>query len=225
MFHLILKHRKKNFSDPSCCLLVILISFSVWQCIFGAPACRILRPAIPYFSHVVSFRQKYPQNTISLHYTLRSPSDYGIADIPATYGSLSSDPVAAKASVRNVLSSLQEFDPDTLSSENALTFKILDTYLKKCIHRDRLSALSRASGLLHPAFIPSCLFCSRNTAFYDTQDGRNLSGSLKRNASPILILSSGFEQKKSCFRSLCRITRLILFWTPASLLSIWVKGI
>ena len=129
MFHLILKHRKKIFLILPCCLLVILISFlsgnAFWSSLHAESSDRQFRT----FTRSL-FQTEVSANTISLHYTLRSPSDYGIADIPATYGSLSSDSVAAKASVRNVLSSLQEFDPDTLSSENTLTFKILDTYLK-----------------------------------------------------------------------------------------------
>ena len=116
MFHLILKHRKKIFLILPCCLLVILISFlsgnAFWSSLHAESSDRQFRT----FTRSL-FQTEVSANTISLHYTLRSPSDYGIADIPATYGSLSSDPVAAKASVRNVLSSLQEFDPDTLSSE------------------------------------------------------------------------------------------------------------
>ena len=174
MFHLILKHRKKIFLILPCCLLVILISFlsgnAFWSSLHAESSDRQFRT----FTRRL-FQTEVSANTISLHYTLRSPSDYGIADIPATYGSLSSDPVAAKASVRNVLSSLQEFDPGTLSSENALTFKILDTY------RDGLSALPGAtwSGIRHPyptARSALGIQLLRHTGC------RNLSGSLKRNA-------------------------------------------
>lgn len=112
---------------------------------------------------------------------MRSPSDYGITDIPATYGSLSSDPVAAKASVRNVLSSLQEFDPGTLSSENALTFKILDTYLKNAstgtdylLYQEPLGPVSGIHTQL-PVLLSEY-------SFYDTQDVETYPGSLKRNA-------------------------------------------
>ena len=104
------------------------------------------------------FQTEVSANTISLHYTLRSPSDYGIADIPATYGNLSSDPIAAKASVRNVLSSLQEFDPGTLSSENALTFKILDhTYL--VVNFTYLIKVNPKGVriLLKPGYLPFCI--------------------------------------------------------------------
>lgn len=146
-------------------------------------------------SHVVSSRQKVSANTISLHYTLRSPSDYGIADIPATYGSLSSDPVAAKASVRNVLSSLQEFDPDTLSSENALTFKILDTYLKNAstgtdylLYQEPLGPVSGIHTQL-PVLLSEY-------SFYDTQDVETYLALLKETPSYFDSVIR-FEQKKA----------------------------
>lgn len=126
---------------------------------------------------------------------MRSPSDYGIADIPATYGSLSSDSVAAKASVRNVLSSLQEFDPDTLSSENALTFKILDTYLKNAstgtdylLYQEPLGPVSGIHTQL-PVLLSEY-------SFYDTQDVETYLALLKETPSYFDSVIR-FEQKKA----------------------------
>lgn len=181
MFHLILKHRKKIFLVLPCCLLVILISFlsgnAFWSSLHAESSDRQFRT----FTRSL-FQTEVSANTISLHYTLRSPSDYGIADIPATYGSLSSDPVAAKASVRNVLSSLQEFDPDTLSSENALTFKILDTYLKNAstgtdylLYQEPLGPVSGIHTQL-PVLLSEY-------SFYDTQDVETYLALLKETPS------------------------------------------
>lgn len=194
MFHLILKHRKKIFLILPCCLLVILISFlsgnAFWSSLHAESSDRQFRT----FTRSL-FQTEVSANTISLHYTLRSPSDYGIADIPATYGSLSSDPVAAKASVRNVLSSLQEFDPDTLSSENALTFKILDTYLKNAsIGTDYLlyqEPLGPVSGI-HTQ-LPVLL---SEYSFYDTQDVETYLALLKETPSYFDSVIR-FEQKKA----------------------------
>ena len=194
MFHLILKHRKKIFLILPCCLLVILISFlsgnAFWSSLHAESSDRQFRT----FTRSL-FQTEVSANTISLHYTLRSPSDYGIADIPATYGSLSSDPVAAKASVRNVLSSLQEFDPDTLSSENALTFKILDTYLKNAstgtdylLYQEPLGPVSGIHTQL-PVLLSEY-------SFYDTQDVETYLALLK--ATPSYFDSViRFEQKKA----------------------------
>lgn len=194
MFHLILKHRKKIFLILPCCLLVILISFlsgnAFWSSLHAESSDRQFRT----FTRSL-FQTEVSANTISLHYTLRSPSDYGIADIPATYGSLSSDPVAAKASVRNVLSSLQEFDPDTLSSENALTFKILDTYLKNAstgtdylLYQEPLGPVSGIHTQL-PVLLSEY-------SFYDTQDVETYLALLKETPSYFDSVI-WFEQKKA----------------------------
>lgn len=194
MFHLILKHRKKNFLILPCCLLVILISFlsgnAFWSSLHAESSDRQFRT----FTRSL-FQTEVSANTISLHYTLRSPSDYGIADIPATYGSLSSDPVAAKASVRNVLSSLQEFDPGTLSSENALTFKILDTYLKNAstgtdylLYQEPLGPVSGIHTQL-PVLLSEY-------SFYDTQDVETYLALLKETPSYFDSVIR-FEQKKA----------------------------
>lgn len=194
MFHLILKHRKKIFLILPCCLLVILISFlsgnAFWSSLHAESSDRQFRT----FTRSL-FQTEVSANTISLHYTLRSPSDYGIADITATYGSLSSDSVAAKASVRNVLSSLQEFDPDTLSSENALTFKILDTYLKNAstgtdylLYQEPLGPVSGIHTQL-PVLLSEY-------SFYDTQDVETYLALLKETPSYFDSVIR-FEQKKA----------------------------
>ena len=194
MFHLILKHRKKIFLILPCCLLVILISFlsgnAFWSSLHAESSDRQFRT----FTRSL-FQTEVSANTIRLHYTLRSPSDYGFADIPATYGSLSSDPVAAKASVRNVLSSLQEFDPDTLSSENALTFKILDTYLKNAstgtdylLYQEPLGPVSGIHTQL-PVLLSEY-------SFYDTQDVETYLALLKETPSYFDSVIR-FEQKKA----------------------------
>lgn len=194
MFHLILKHRKKIFLILPCCLLVILISFlsgnAFWSSLHAESSDRQFRT----FTRSL-FQTEVSANTISLHYTLRSPSDYGIADIPATYGSLSSDPVAAKASVRNVLSSLLEFDPDTLSSENALTFKILNTYLKNAstgtdylLYQEPLGPVSGIHTQL-PVLLSEY-------SFYDTQDAETYLALLKETPSYFDSVIR-FEQKKA----------------------------
>ena len=194
MFHLILKHRKKIFLILPCCLLVILISFlsgnAFWSSLHAESSDRQFRT----FTRRL-FQTEVSANTISLHYTLRSPSDYGIADIPATYGSLSSDPVAAKASVRNVLSSLQEFDPGTLSSENALTFKILDTYLENAstgtdylLYQEPLGPVSGIHTQL-PVLLSEY-------SFYDTQDVETYMALLKETPAYFDSVIR-FEQKKA----------------------------
>lgn len=194
MFHLILKHRKKIFLILPCCLLVILISFlsgnAFWSSLHAESSDRQFRT----FTRSL-FQTEVSANTISLHYTLRSPSDYGIADIPATYGSLSSDPIAAKASVRNVLSSLQEFDPGTLSSENALTFKILDTYLKNASTGTDYLLYQEPMGPVSGIHTQLPVLLSEYS-FYDTQDVETYLALLKETPSYFDSVIR-FEQKKA----------------------------
>lgn len=194
MFHLILKHRKKIFLILPCCLLVILISFlsgnAFWSSLHAESSDQQFRT----FTRSL-FQTEVSANTISLHYILRSPSDYGIADIPATYGSLSSDPVAAKASVRNVLSSLQEFDPDTLSSENALTFKILDTYLKNAFTGTDYLLYQEPLGPVSGIHTQLPVLLSEYS-FYDTQDVETYLALLKETPSYFDSVIQ-FEQKKA----------------------------
>lgn len=194
MFHLILKHRKKIFLILPCCLLVILISFlsgnAFWSSLHAESSDQQFRT----FTRSL-FQTEVSANTISLHYTLRSPSDYGIADIPATYGSLSSDPVAAKASIRNVLSSLQEFDPDTLSSENALTFKILDTYLKNAFTGTDYLLYQEPLGPVSGIHTQLPVLLSEYS-FYDTQDVETYLALLKETPSYFDSVIQ-FEQKKA----------------------------
>lgn len=194
MFHLILKHRKKIFLILPCCLLVILISFlsgnAFWSSLHAESSDRQFRT----FTRSL-FQTEVSANTISLHYTLRSPSDYGIADIPATYGNLSSDPIAAKASVRNVLSSLQEFDPGTLSSENALTFKILDTYLKNASTGTDYLLYQEPLGSV-PGIHTQLPVLLSEYSFYDTQDVETYLALLKETPSYFDSVIR-FEQKKA----------------------------
>lgn len=121
-----------------------------------------------------------------------------------------------------MFSSLQEFDPGTLSSENALTFKILDTYLKNASTGTDYLLYQEPLGVsgIHTQ-LPVLL---SEYSFYDTQDVETYLALLKETPAYFDSVIR-FEQKKLLPVFLCRITRLTLFWTPASLLSIWVKRI
>ena len=194
MFHPILKHRKNLFLILPCCLLVILISFLSGNAFWNSLQEESSDQQFRTFTYSL-FQTEVSSNTISLHYTLRSPSNYGIADIPVTYGSLSSDPITTKASVKNVLSSLQKFEPDTLSSANALTFKILDIYLKNAstgtdylLYQEPLGPVSGIHTQL-PVLLSEY-------SFYDTQDVETYLALLKETPTYFNSIIQ-FEQKKA----------------------------
>ena len=75
------------------------------------------------------FCQEAAGNTISLHYTLKDPSSYGITDAPVTFGSCTDDVAAICASAENALALLDSFDRSRLSKENRLTYDVLKDYL------------------------------------------------------------------------------------------------
>lgn len=75
------------------------------------------------------FCQEVSSNTISLHYSLREPSKYGIENQPLTFGSFSSDSKDAIASVENLRAAVDKFSYNELSVENQLTYDVLNYYL------------------------------------------------------------------------------------------------
>ena len=77
------------------------------------------------------FRSEVSSNTINLHFTLSHPETFGITDVPITLGNISSESVSAsRASLENVLFTLDHFDYDTLSADQQLTYDILSDYLQ-----------------------------------------------------------------------------------------------
>lgn len=75
------------------------------------------------------FCQEVAGSTISLHYTLKNPSAYGIDNAPVTFGACTTDTNAICASSENALALLQSFDRSHLSDENRLTYDILEDSL------------------------------------------------------------------------------------------------
>ena len=72
------------------------------------------------------FRQEVSNNAITLHYTLKVPSDYGISKTPLSLGQVSTDTVAMGAAAENALSRLKRYDYDALSEDNKLIYQLLE---------------------------------------------------------------------------------------------------
>ena len=85
------------------------------------------------------FCQEVSGSTITLHYTLKDPSAYGIKDTPVTYGACSTDTSAICASVENALALLQSYDRKELSSKNKLTYDVLEDYLSSSVKEAKFS--------------------------------------------------------------------------------------
>jgi uncharacterized protein (DUF885 family) len=78
------------------------------------------------------FEQTVTQDTLTLHYTLDNPKDYGINNYPVTLGEYAdSTEASAQATIlKDYRKRLSECDYDALDSDNQLTYRILDSYLE-----------------------------------------------------------------------------------------------
>ncbi|CUX22411.1 DUF885 domain-containing protein [Clostridium sp. C105KSO13] len=76
------------------------------------------------------FCREVSSNTISLHYSLKNPENYGIKETPISFGDISSDSETVYASLENLRAALGKFSYDMLSVENQLTYDVLDYYLQ-----------------------------------------------------------------------------------------------
>ena len=76
------------------------------------------------------FCQEVASNTVSLHYTLKDPGQYGIQDSPVTFGYFNTDKGTRKISTENTQAALKRFSYRKLSRENRLTYDVLDYYLE-----------------------------------------------------------------------------------------------
>lgn len=81
------------------------------------------------------FLQETASNTISLHYTLKNPEEYGIKETPITFGSFETDGKNTLASVENIKHSLEQFHYENLSVQNQLTYDVINYYME-CLEED-----------------------------------------------------------------------------------------
>lgn len=76
------------------------------------------------------FKSEVCSNTLNLHYTLSSPSDYGISDYKITFGDLSKDARSKNAdSLRQAKKDLKRFHRFLLSDEQKLNYDLLSNYI------------------------------------------------------------------------------------------------
>lgn len=71
------------------------------------------------------FVEEVTADTITLHYTLKDPSAYGIEHFAATYGDLDSTEEENRATVRKTLDEIKGFDYAKLNSEQQRVYDIL----------------------------------------------------------------------------------------------------
>ena len=78
------------------------------------------------------FLQEVTGNTINLHYTLSDPASYGIKSHPISLGSMSKESNdTATAQLENMSAALAKFDYDTLTTQQKLTYDVLNSFYKE----------------------------------------------------------------------------------------------
>lgn len=98
------------------------------------------------------FVEEMSQNTITTHFSIEHPENYGIEDFDATWGEMS-DLVGDEAAteINGILDALVEFDYDALTYEQQLMYDILKGYLETELAGSEYplfdSAFSPISGL------------------------------------------------------------------------------
>lgn len=119
-----------------------------------------------YTNHL--FCQEVAGSTISLHYTLKNPSDFGIEHTPISFGTYTSDTDSVCAASENALYALHSFERRRLSEKNRLTYDILENYLKSScelapytLYQEPLAPLTGTQAQL-PVLLSEYRFYSRS---------------------------------------------------------------
>ncbi len=115
------------------------------------------------------FCQETASNTVSLHYTLRNPEEFGIREAPVTFGTFETDENRKLASVENIRRAMEEFDPEQLSVTNRLTFDVLDYYMDRLKENAEFTLYEEPLGLVSGIHTQLPVLLSEYQ-FYDRED-------------------------------------------------------
>ncbi len=152
--------------------LVFLLFAGVLLSIF-LPGCQKQTPeetnrAFEKFTNEL-FCQETASNTVSLHYTLRNPEEFGIRETPVTFGTFETDQDMALVSVENIRRAMEEFDPESLSVTNRLTFDVLDYYMERLKENAEFTLYEEPLGLVSGIHTQLPVLLSEYQ-FYDRED-------------------------------------------------------
>lgn len=180
---------KKNLSHLISAAFLILFALGLTAC-SGSETLTFSEYAEQLFIEEVS------SNTLTLHYTLKNPEDYGITDIAASLGDYSRETRKERASnLKSLLSDLKQYKKSELETLEALTYDVLCDYLQTqlalCEYELYEEVLLPSGGVA--AEIPLLL---AEYSFSDTDDIESylaLLGEIEGYFEEILI----FEQEKA----------------------------
>lgn len=117
-----------------CQLLRIVLVICLFMVSFSLTACRGKdaegeNRSFRKFTKEI-FCQEVSSNTISIHYTLKNPEDYGIEEADPTFGTLALNAEQRLAAVENLEQAMERFSYAKLNVENQLTYDVLKSYLE-----------------------------------------------------------------------------------------------
>ena len=141
------------------------------------------------------FCREAASNTVSLHYTLKNPEEYGITDNPETFGSFDISAESVKASSENMQQALLNFSYDDLDTQNKLTYDILNYRLKLMEKSADYILYEEPLGLVSGVQTQLPVVLSEYQ-FYDRQDVEDYLALLEATGDYFDSLI-GFEQRKA----------------------------
>lgn len=139
-------HLNKNIQKVSVCLLILIaLICSLTSCqtlggkTYESHSAKNENETEPVSDAQTSFDEftmelfceEITENTINLHYLLEDPSSYGISDYPLTFGEFSQTYTEESCErAEKLRKQLKTFDYDALTSDQQLTYDILDSALE-----------------------------------------------------------------------------------------------
>lgn len=141
------------------------------------------------------FCRETASNSISLHYTLKNPEEYGIKKNPVTFGTFETDGKKVMASVENLNRALEAFSYGKLSEENRITFDVLEYSAELAEENARYLLYEEPLGLVSGVQTQLPVVLSEYS-FHDREDVEEYLNLLKTTPEYVQSLID-FEKKKS----------------------------
>lgn len=94
------------------------------------------------------FCQETSSNTISMHYTLKNPEEFGIEETKPTFGQFSTDTHQQMAAVENLETAMEEFAYKKLDMQNRLTYDVMKAYLERAKENAKYLLYEEPLGLV-----------------------------------------------------------------------------
>lgn len=146
MFFYSQKFQKSRRKTP----LLLVLTF-VLVCVLFA-GCQNRSPesenrAFRKFTKAV-FCQETSSNTISIHYTLKNPEEYGIKEKEATFGRFVTNAEQQKAAVENLEMAMEQFAYGKLELQNRLTYDVMKAYLEQAKENTEYLLYEEPMGLV-----------------------------------------------------------------------------